>query len=125
MWIYEPDENPKRRHHWENDYAGFVNVSGNLVAKCPADLSLADATKLLNGGIEYYPPRRGGISHPGRIYAVHDGVVYRATPTNPGKSYHGFPELRENLPPARELREAILELAREDGSEDKVKKWLR
>ncbi len=35
-WLYEPDENPKRKHHWNKDYAGFVEVGPNRVGKCPA-----------------------------------------------------------------------------------------
>jgi hypothetical protein len=123
-WEYETDQSPKRKHHWKNDYADHVLVGGILVSKCPSSLTHEKATEMLNSGYEHYGPgRRRG--YPLRIFAVLDGVVYRATPTIPGRSYHGFPELRENLPGGRELREAIIELARQDGSEDMVRKWLR
>ncbi|WP_157485666.1 MULTISPECIES: hypothetical protein [unclassified Frigoribacterium] len=124
MWVYETDEDPKRKHHWSKNTAGFTIEYGIKVSKCPANLSLATITALLNNGFEFYRPKRSR-DFPTRIYAVLDGVVYRASPTNPGVSYHGFPELRENLPPSREVREALLELARKDGSEETVKKWLK
>ena len=25
-WLYEPDENPKKKHHWDQSAAGFVAV---------------------------------------------------------------------------------------------------
>lgn len=125
MWLYETDENPKRKHHWNNDFAGQERVGSVVVSKCPAHLSHDQAQDLLNSGFEYYPPATTARGYPGRIYAVLNGVVYRATPTNPGSSYHGFPELRDNLPPAREVREAIIQLARQDGSEEEVLRWLK
>lgn len=127
MWEYETDENPKRKHHWNRNEAGHLEVQGVLVSKCPANLSNAEAEALLNEGIPFYPPSKPQNGHPRRIYAVLNGVVYRATPTNPGTSYHGFPELRENLPPHRFLHRAIMERARLEGkdSEEAVRKWLK
>ena len=50
-WLYEPDENPKRKHHWNKDYAGFVEVGPNRVGKCPATLNLSDAQALLEPAV--------------------------------------------------------------------------
>src|SRR6266568_2885800 len=32
-WLYEPDEVPKRKHHWDQDEAGFVAVGAIFVGK--------------------------------------------------------------------------------------------
>lgn len=85
QWVYEPDENPKRKHHWDLDPAGFVKDGPNRVGKCPAGMSLSDAQVLISDAIPYYPPR-WHRSYPHRLYAVSGGVVYRATPANPGVS---------------------------------------
>src|SRR5438128_928968 len=91
-WKYEPDEIPKKKHHWDLDSPGFVVVGGMEVGKCPSGLSLHKAEEILATGIEFFPV---GHRHswPKRIDVVHEGAVYRAVPTNPGVSYHGFPEL--------------------------------
>lgn len=124
VWKYETDESPKVKHHWDKDEAGTVLVGNVVVSKCPSGLSVAECQGLLNDGYEW-TPRGWNRDYPQRIYAVRDGVVYRATPTNPGISYHGFPELRYLLPPDRKTREAIVELARRDGTEEEVVKWLQ
>lgn len=124
-WIYEPDERPKRKHHWDQPRAGVVQVHGIPVSKCPSTLTVEDAEAMLNAGVEWRPRRGWSHDHPQRIYAVADGVLYRATPTNPGRSYHGFPELPGQVPPDPALRGAIMELARADGSEREVERWLR
>ena len=124
MWRYEPDQVPKRKHHWAENHAGFVVVNGARVSKCPSTLSLSEAEELLNSGIEW-SPRNWPNDYPQRIYGVRDGVVYRATPTNPGVSYHGFPELIESLPPGRDLKDQLLAAAKAQGCEEEVRTWLR
>ncbi len=124
-WLYEPDEQPKRKHFWREPFAGTVEVQGTLVSKCPSTLSTQVAQAMLDNGIEWQPHRGWRNDYPQRIYAVAEGVVYRATPTNPGRSYHGFPELPGHVPPDRDLQGAIIELARSDGSEKEVERWLR
>ena len=66
------------------------------------------------------------IGYPTRIYVVHDGVVYRAKPTNPGVSYHAFPETSEELQklPRATLR-AIRERADALGCLVQVNRWIR
>lgn len=124
---YQPDEEPKRKHHWDRDEPGFEEqVTGERVAKCPSSLSLDDAQRLLRGGVGFSP---AGWKEPWpqRVHAVFRGVVYRATPTVPGKSYHGFPELPQRFPPSRQLRDRVLRQAEAEGPAlfDRVKKWLR
>ncbi len=124
-WHYEPDEHPKKKHAWSNPHAGFVNVQGVEIGKCPNNISIAEAEQFLNTGIPFIPPRTS-VTYPTRIYVVHSGVVYRATPTNPGVSYHAFPERAEDfrrLP--RSLRESILNEADRLGHGDAVRRWSR
>lgn len=124
MWQYETDQEPKRKHHWTNDYAGWVEIKGLIVSKCPSGMSHQEAEEMLNMGIPWNP--KGWIEeYPQRIYAVRGGVIYRATPTNPGKSYHGFPEHSGSLPPHRDLRDKLLCQARAEGTEAEVKKWMQ
>jgi hypothetical protein len=83
------------------------------------------ADELLNDGIVLQGPRDSS-GHPRRIYVVFDGVLYRAVPTVPGRSYHGFPELPEEFERLdEELKERIRQRARELGCLEDLKKWLR
>jgi hypothetical protein len=115
-WRYEPDEVPKRKHHWNRPEAGFAPGRGEpLVAKCPNTMSIEVAEALLEEAFPWSPDRWPG-SYPKRLYAVHEGVVYRATPTNRGVSYHGFPEHPTKFPPGRsgrDLKKKLLARARE------------
>lgn len=125
-WRYEADEDPKRKHHWNKDHAGFIKVGPNRVGKCPAKMSMSDAEALLNDAIPYFPPR-WSKPYPKRLYAVSDGVVYRASPTNPGTSYHGFPEHPSTFPRtrnARDVKRQLLERARRQGYEKEVRRWM-
>ncbi|MBK9386940.1 MAG: hypothetical protein IPN34_19165 [Planctomycetes bacterium] len=128
---YEPDEHPKRKHYWNRDEADFVTLeSGAIVGKCPVSISAQpeEALRLLRRGFGWNP--RGWTKpHPQRIYTFDDdGIVYRATPTNPGRSYHGFPERRELFPADRGLKVALLVAAKEHGLSDeaveRLSQWL-
>jgi hypothetical protein len=112
-WLYEPDEDPKRKHHWHQNAAGFVTVGATFVGKCPKDMSMELAQTLLDTGIEW-SPKGWTAPYPQRIYCVWDGVLYRAMTTIPGRSYHGFPEHPSRFPPGnRALRDQIIVSARE------------
>jgi len=120
---YEPDEHPKRKHHWDKDHPGFVALGGVLIGKCPANASLQDAEATLRSGL----PLPSERPYPKRIYNVGtDGALYRFTGTNPGRSYHGFPapgrEL-EGLP--RGFREALRARAESLGCSAQFDRWIR
>ncbi len=51
MWLYEPDEIPKKKHHWKEDRAGFETVGNVFVGKCPRTMSIELAQMLLDSGI--------------------------------------------------------------------------
>ncbi len=125
-WAYEPDEVPKKKHHWDNDQAGFLKIGPNEVGKCPAGMTMEQAQALLDDAVPFFPPRWKRV-YPQRLYAVKDGVVYRATPTNPGISYHGFPEHPAKFPAGRngaEVKQKLLERARQQGCEKEVRRWM-
>lgn len=127
MWECEPDEDPKRKHRWPHDEAGFAEPNERyFVGKCPRTLTLVEAKEMLNRGVPWTPAswRR---DYPKRIYAVRRGVVYRAMPTNPGRSYHGFPEHYSGFPTggnAREVKDKLLEWASDEGCEGPVREWM-
>ena len=125
VWKYEPDEDPKKKHKWSKPVPGFVKVNGVTIGKCPSKMTNEEAEELLNQGIPWDPPRAPIASWPQTIYIVHDGCVYRAKPTNPGISYHAFPELPEKLRELpRTLRHKIEQKAEELGCGDKVRRWI-
>ena len=78
---------------------------------------------MLNAGIPWQP-ERWRKNYPKRIYNIQGGVVYRATPTIGGISYHGFPERPELFP--AELKAQLLKMADRLGcGNEVVKKWLK
>lgn len=126
-WKYEPSPDRKHKRDWDLPQAGFVLVRGEEIGKCSTTITIVDAELLLNEEqrVEYSPPR-WPHSYPERIYNVHQGQLYRATPTVPGSSYHGFPENPAralDLPPA--LKRRILELARIKNCEGEVNRCLK
>lgn len=98
-----------------------MRVGPALVGKCPRSMTIEQAEELLNAGIVFPVDSQGT---PQRIYVVHEGTVYRATHTNPGVSFHGFPEMIERLPPDRTLRARILERAQSLGCGEEVARWM-
>lgn len=126
MWRYQTDETPKRKHHWNQAQAGFIREGGELVGKCPASITTAQAEQLLNAqGVSWHNPRLPATAWPDCIYVVHQGVVYRAVPTVPGVSYHAFPELPERLRSLpKRLREQILLVADRLGCKKEVSEWM-
>lgn len=123
-YAYEPDEQPKRKHHWNNDYAGFITVGKTFVGKCPRAMSLDAAAQLLQEAVPWSPLNWRSI-HPKRLYAIADGVLYRATETVPGRSYHGFPEHPSRFPKgAKDLKNQLLALARQKNCEPELRAWM-
>jgi hypothetical protein len=122
QWKYVPDEDPKDKHHWEKNEAGFIEVNGVQIGKCPNNMTLQQAQQLLESGLPWFP-KGWKKAFPKRIYNIRNKVVYRATPTIPGQSYHGFPERPDGVPP--EMRKPLLALAEQQGCHEEVKAWLK
>lgn len=124
QWQYEP-EDPKWKHAWEHDRADFETVDGVPVGKCPSSVTNAVAEDWLASAHPWSPASWSRL-YPKRMYYVHkSGVLYRATPTNPGRSYHGFPEHPTLFPRgARQLKAELLAEARRKGCEDDLRDWM-
>jgi hypothetical protein len=124
-WRYETDEHPKKKHHWSKPMAGFVERrDGTRVSKCPAGFSLVLAAQLVNEGIPS-PTDLAPTTWPSQIFVVHDGVLYRAVPTNPGRSYHAYPVDSDDLRLVpRDVLEKIFERARALNCERKLRRWI-
>ena len=121
-WTYERGEH-RHKHCWGNNYPGFEPGARGAIGKCPSTLRDADAQLLLASGIPFY--KSEGDPYPSYIYNVYRGVIYEAVPTNPGKSYHGYPwRGRRGRIPQRIL-EQLRDRARVDGDEKEFKKWLK
>jgi hypothetical protein len=125
-WRYEPDERPKVKHRWKNDYAGFIEKSGVPIGKCPASITEEQAEGLLREA-EPWTPRGWRHPYPKRLYNVLGGIPYRATPTNPGTSYHGFPEKPSELLKAkfRHIRRELRSRAKAEGTVNVFEHWLK
>jgi hypothetical protein len=124
-WQYQESPDRKHKRGWNQPEPGFVNERGELVGKCPTTISPQLAEELLNEGL-CFSDERWSHQYPERIYNIYDGQLYRATPTNPGVSYHGFPEHpKRAMELPRELKDRILQLAREKGCEAEVRRCLK
>ncbi len=127
-WQYEKGEH-RHKHNWSNDFAGFLITPSGIVGKCPNNITLEQATQLLNEGIPFFNRRKPVLDcgeqgeFPHAIYAVYQGVAYRAVPTLGCCSYHAFPEIE--FPPTIEAQ--LLARARQQSlaEEKALKKWLK
>lgn len=127
-WAYEADPDRKHKRGWTRDEAGFMDgPGGEVIGKCPACMTTETAEELLNDpqAVHVHPERGWTKEYPTMILNVHEGVLYRATWTNPGRSCHGFPEhpsRAEQLPKA--VKERLLELAEARGCREEIQKCL-
>jgi hypothetical protein len=124
---YERGEH-RKKHCWNNDYADFVERDGHLLGKCPNSITDEIAATLLRSAIAEPEPFAvpGRTPRPKRLYGVHRGVIYEAVPTQPGKSYHGYPwRGREGRGPlATEVVTQLRAMAAAEGYLDQFESWL-
>lgn len=123
-WLYDPGEG-RHKHRWNRDEAGFDPSGKGPVGKCPNTLTRDVAQQLLNDGFEVWEE---GDAFPSRIYNVYQGVVYEAVPTEPGRSYHGYPwrgdkGMGAGLPPL--IRKKLENRALLRGESREFKKWMK
>ncbi len=120
-WKYDTGER-RQKHKWSNDYAGF-EVEGRIeVGKCPTIITQGLAKKLLNEGVEWNNPNMPPSNSPRNIYNVHEGVVYKATITLTGVSYHGYP-CKGQVP--REVVTQLKALAARKNCSKELEAWLK
>lgn len=124
-YAYEPrpwSGRVRPKHKWNKPEAGFEHRRGGEVeGMCPSNLPEDTVLELLNQGVRFHVPGKG--THPSAIFNIHDGVPYKAYPTNPGRSYHGFPCRRRDVPP-QALAE-LMALARRKNCELEIVEWFR
>lgn len=130
---YEPKRDASGRpikHKWAEPRADFrYGPDGHPEGMCPSTLSVDLAENLLNEGFPY-SPQGWTKAHPKYIYNVHEGVVFKAVETNPGRSYHGFPCPGPKTHPRKpdmteKTKRALLELADQKGCRQEVETWFR
>jgi len=119
-WKYDPGEK-RRKHKWQNDYAGFEVEGGLEVGKCPTTIAQEIAEELLNTGVPWNNPNMPS-DYPRNIYNVHGGVVYKAVVTLGGVSYHGFP-CKGQVP--REVVTQLRTLAAKKNCSLEFEAWLK
>jgi hypothetical protein len=127
-YLYERGEH-RKKHCWKYPHAAIQIDRGHLVGKCPNTLTDVLAETILRSAIEEPDPFElpgQAKSHPKRLYAVYEGVIYEAVPTNPGRSYHGYPwtrrEGRTQLP--REIVAELRRRAKAQGHLEEFEDWL-
>jgi hypothetical protein len=114
---------------WQ-DRADFVQQHGGLVGKCPKTITDEIAERVLNQAVAepdpFVVPGRAPDPWPKRLYGVYKGVIYEAVPTQPGKSYHGYPWRsrpgRGPLP--AEVIDQLREFAKAEGYFEEFEDWL-
>ena len=109
---YDPGT-PKKKHHWEEDEPAIVRRGRELVAMCPNNVTNAEAAAQLVNAVPWSPPD-WDKPWPKRLYNLFRGIVYRATHTLGGTSYHAFPEREGDLPAS--VRRQLSERAAKTGS---------
>lgn len=125
-WRYERGEG-RRKHLWDQDYAGFQPSRNGCVGKCPCHVTVEVAQKILHE--EAIPVYDSDDSpFPDRFYAVYGGAVYEAVPTQPGASYHAYP-WRGDLPGRKSLSRRVLRelrrIAEYRGEIRELERWLK
>lgn len=123
-WRYDPGEH-RHKHCWSESRADFRESGSSFIGKCPNTLSKIEAEIILNQAV--FEPLEEGQEYPEKLWAVHEGVIYEAVPTEPGKSYHGYPWRgkpgAEKLP--RTIKKALSEMAEKNQCSDDFKNWLK
>ena len=110
----------RRKHCWKNSYAGFQPSAKGQVGKCSSKITQTIAQALLDDGVPDWDNE--DAQYPTAIYNVFEGIPYEAAPTEPGKSYHGYP-WRGTMP--LRIFAQLEERASQSGHGRRFKKWVR
>jgi hypothetical protein len=116
----------RHKHDWEHPRAGFrPDTKRGAVGKCNNTITQTIAQGLLDQAVPGLVSKNG---HPEEFYAVHEGEVYVAYPTEHGKSYHGFPWRGDGNPNQflpDEIRQILEARAQQSGHGKRFKEWMR
>lgn len=121
--VYSSPEN-RHKHRWSKNYAGFDRYCGEIVGKCPNNITWAEAQELLLQAIPDPPDEYDDDPYPKRLYNVREGVIYRAEGDGRSNKYHAFPadNIRSMDPDTLD----ILEMRADNSGDLKVfKKWKK
>lgn len=121
--VYSSPEN-RHKHRWSKNFAGFDRYYGEIVGKCPNNIPLGEAQKLLLQAIPDPPDEYDDDPYPKRLYNVREGVIYRAEGDGRSNRYHAYPA--DNI---RSMDQDTLEVlekrADESGFLKVFKKWTK
>lgn len=131
-YVYDPT--PGRvKHRWDKNYAGFIDVKGKSTGKCPNDIRLSEAQRLLNEAVEPERLRQqrensddsfSSVVYPQRLYNVFRGVVYEAWGDGATPYYHGYPARHlKRLP--KDVVEELKRRAEACGHGRAFEKWMK
>jgi len=117
----------ERKHAPRGAEPSWKKSNGKVITTCPNTFDKATAKTLLNDErrFEWREPR-DPTAHPDAIWMIHDGVLYRAEPTNVGVSFHGFPETKAKLDDCltKKQQRALFAWAEALGTLRELKAWL-
>lgn len=121
----EYDPTPGRpKHRWKKNYAGFKKQGGHRIGKCPQDLTLSVAKRLLQNAVADVASPFDSTPYPKNLYAVYRGVIYRAVGGERTNVYHGFPCDRINNLDAT-VYQKLEQQAIQEGTLKNFKRWVR
>ena len=121
--VYSSPEN-RHKHRWNKNYPGFARYRGEIVGKCPNDITEKEAQELLLDAITDPPDEYDNDPFPKRLYNVRNGVIYRAEGDGRSNRYHAFPA--DNIRSMDDDTLKILEERITNSEELKIfKQWKR
>jgi hypothetical protein len=120
-FLYERGEG-RSKHRWSYDRADFRPGDRGPVGKCHRSITETVAASLLHNGLVEDSPYCDAPHDPDCIYNVYRGVPYVAVPTQPGKTYHGYP-WRGRM--SATIRRRLRERAVADGYGREFDRWLK
>lgn len=126
QWTYDPAEH-RSKHCSSNPEPSFKVEGSAYIGLCPNTLTKAQAAELLLDA-EYEEKGNTPLTkYPKRIWNVHEGVIYEASPTEINKgSFHGYPWRgrpgRNRLP--KVVEKALHAKAVYQGYGDRFQEWL-
>lgn len=117
-YLYDPGEG-RFKHRWKHEDPGFEGAPP--IGKCPSNLKPETAQQLLDDGVPYHASA-SNAGPPDAIYNVYKGIPYEAAPTEPGKSFHGYP-WRGRMP--KRIQRALADRAERQGFGREFRDWLK
>ena len=119
--VYDTPPN-RHKHRWNKNEAGFTSYRGEIVGKCPNDVTLEEAQRLLLEAIAEPQDEYTDDVYPKRLYNVRKGIIYRAEGDGRSNKYHAFPADNIDLIDA-EIVDELQRRAEATGHLSEFKEW--